>query len=199
MTDLLLTGRPALDEDGGLGAIRATVQVTIPILTLAGASDEPALLDGEAPIDPHTARCLAGSAASWQRVMTHPVTAEPVRLDTYRPSKRLRRLLHARDQHCRWPGCRRRARTCDTDHTTAWEHGGRTCASNMELLCPHHHTLKHASLWSVTQLGGGTLEFLSPTGRRYRNNAPPVSATTGRPRWARLLDAAYMADDAAPF
>ncbi len=199
MTDLLLTGQPALDEDAGLGAIRAAVQVTIPILTLIGRGDEPALLDGEAPIDAETARILAGAAAAWQRVMTDPITAEPLRLDTYRPSKRLRRLLQARDQHCRWPGCRRRAHACDADHTVPWEEGGPTCSRNLEMLCPHHHTLKHASQWTVVQLGGGALEFTSPTKRKYRNNAPPVTVGVDRRPWARLLGARYDPGDPAPF
>lgn len=199
MTDLLLTGRPSLDEEGGLGAIRATAQITIPILTLIGRSDEPALLDGEAPIDAETARALAGAASTWQRVMADPVTAEPLRLDTYRPSKRLRRLLQARDQHCRWPGCRRRARACDADHTVPWKEGGATCSRNLEMLCPHHHTMKHASQWTVVQLGGGTLEFTSPTKRRYRNNAPPVILGVDRRPWARLLGARYDPGDPAPF
>ncbi|OJV79395.1 MULTISPECIES: DUF222 domain-containing protein [unclassified Microbacterium] len=113
MCDMLLTAAPTADGDTELGAIRATVQVTIPILTLAGLDDDPALLDGESPIDPGIARSLAACAPSWQRVMIHPVTHEPLRLDTYRPSKLLRRLIAARDQHCRWPGCRRRARRAD--------------------------------------------------------------------------------------
>ncbi|MGO8609742.1 hypothetical protein ACC848_43080, partial [Rhizobium johnstonii] len=82
-------GVPAAGVDTALGGIRATVQVTIPILTLAGLDDEPALLDGESPIDAATARALAASARCWQRVMIHPVTHEPLRLDVYRSSKRL--------------------------------------------------------------------------------------------------------------
>lgn len=188
--DLLLTGAPTAGADTGLGAIRATVQVTIPILTLAGLDDDPALLDGRAPIDADTARALAANAPCWQRVMTHPITHEPLRLDTYRPSKRLRRLLNARDQHCRWPGCRRPAHRSDADHTVPWERGGPTSAGNLEILCKGHHTLKHASRWGVAQLGGGALEFVSPTGRTYRNNAPPVVvAAAARPAWAHLFEA----------
>jgi len=189
MCDMLLTGAPAAGGDTGLGAIRATVQVTTPILTLAGVDDDPVLLDGHSPIDTETARELAASAPCWQRVMTHPVTAEPLRLDTYRPSKRLRRLLGARDQHCRWPGCRRPVRKSEFDHTIPWEDGGPTCAGNLEALCKKHHSLKHASLWTVIQLGGGTLEFVSPTRRRHRNDAPPVvTAAVRKPPWARYLD-----------
>ena len=63
LADMLLTGIPAVDDrDAGidLGAIRARVQVTVPVLTLTGHGSEPAVLAGSGPIDPHTARTLAG-------------------------------------------------------------------------------------------------------------------------------------------
>ncbi len=39
------------------------------------------------------------------------------------------------------PGCRRRAVTCDLDHTIAWPTGS-TEASNLGPLCRRHHRLK---------------------------------------------------------
>ena len=204
MSDLLLAGAPAAAGDAGLAAIQAVVQVTIPVLTLAGLDDEPALLDGESPIDAATARALAAGAPIWQRIMINPVTHEPLRVDTYRPSARLRRLISARDPHCRWPGCRRPVRRCDIDHTVAFAEGGRTRADNLEALCAGHHTLKHASAWQVVQCGGGTLEFISPTGRRHRTDSPSVMvAPAGRPRWATYtsgrVTAAADPNDPAPF
>ena len=204
MCDLLLAGTPATGRATGLGAIRATVNITIPVLTLVGESDEPALLDGISPIDPDSARALAGTASCWHRVMVHPLTAEPLHVDTYRPNKRLRRLITTRDQHCRWPGCRRPAQRADIDHTIAFEYGGRTRPDNLETLCRRHHTLKHASPWTITHHGGGTLEFTSPTGRRHRNDAPSVAlaaATTSTvpPLWARYLTAARDPGAVPPF
>ncbi|MCT9003052.1 HNH endonuclease signature motif containing protein [Microbacterium memoriense] len=199
MCDLLLSGAPAAHGDSGLAAIRATVQVTIPILTLAGLDDAPAILDGHGPIDAETARILAAAAESWQRVMIHPVTAEPLRLDSYPPSKRLRRLLDARDRCCRWPGCRRQARRSDADHTIAFSEGGKTHAGNLEILCRRHHRLKHASPWVIEHLGGGTLLFTSPTRRKYRNDAPPVLEAVTEPPWARLLATPYDPADGAGF
>ncbi|PXA71848.1 DUF222 domain-containing protein [Cryobacterium arcticum] len=59
--DLLLDGECA----GGLGrGIRGTVHVTVPVLTLMGTSCEPGMLEGYGPIDPETARRLAGTAPS---------------------------------------------------------------------------------------------------------------------------------------
>ncbi|WP_454119496.1 DUF222 domain-containing protein [Microbacterium lacticum] len=197
LCDLLLAGTPPMGGDAGLGAIRATVHVTVPLLTLAGLDDAPAVLDGHGPIDAESARVLAAAAPVWQRVMTHPVTEEPLRLDTYRPSGRLRRLLNSRDRTCRWPGCRRTAARSEADHTIAWEDGGTTCADNLAILCKGHHTLKHASAWRVRQLGAGRLEFTSPTHRVYRNDVPAVVEAVGPPPWRRLLDTCLDPGDTA--
>ena len=54
--------------------IKAEVIVSVPALTLLGESDEPATLDGWCPIDPDTARLLAGSAKTFIRALTYPET-----------------------------------------------------------------------------------------------------------------------------
>lgn len=194
LCDLLLAARPTAHD--GLDEIRGTVHVTVPVLTLAGLDDEPALLAGHGPIDADTARRIAAAAPVWERVLTHPHTGEPLACDRYRPSAELRRYLTARDEHCRWVGCRRTARRCDADHTVAFSDGGETSAANLSLLCRRHHRLKHASPWTVRHRGGGGLEFTSPTGRTYRNDAPPVvSFVSHLDRWR----APYDPGDPAPF
>jgi hypothetical protein len=55
----------------------------------------------------------------------------------------MRRAVIARDRHCQHPGCFRAARWCDVDHKIDWIHGGETKLSNLQLLCRHHHRLKH--------------------------------------------------------
>ena len=64
LADLLLAGAPAA-LGGGLGAITAQVQVTVPVLTLAGVQETGATLAGYGPIDPETARRLAADAPGW--------------------------------------------------------------------------------------------------------------------------------------
>lgn len=164
--DLLLAGAPGA-HDGGLGSITADVHVSIPVLTATGAGDEPCVLVGHGPIDTATALRLAGSAPSWTRVLTDPVAGAVLAVDRYRPSKDLVRHLRARDEHCRFPGCRTSVLRCDIDHTIDAASGGPTTAGNLSHLCRRHHTLKHHTDWTVRQRPGGVLEWSSPAGRHY--------------------------------
>lgn len=166
LADLLLAGAPGA-HDGGLGAITADVHVAVPALTAAGVGDEPCLLVGHGPIDTATALRLAGNVPSWTRVLTDPVSGAVLAVDRYRPSKELVRHLRARDEHCRFPGCRTSARRCDVDHTIDAAAGGPTTAGNLSHLCRRHHTLKHHTDWTVRQRPGGVLEWSSPAGRSY--------------------------------
>jgi hypothetical protein len=174
-TDLLLTAGPQDCVAGsGLAAIRATVQVTIPVLTMTGAGTEPCLLAGYGPIDADTARALAAGSPGWERVMTSPVTGAVLAVDRYRPGPALDRFLAARDEHCRFPGCRRSVWRCDIDHTIDAAHGGPTCYDNLAHLCRRHHVLKHVTPWTVEQVAPGVLVWTSPTGRTHTDRPEPV-------------------------
>ncbi|MDD7962644.1 HNH endonuclease signature motif containing protein [Microbacterium thalli] len=197
--DLLLAGTPALDPtvdddgNGTLGAIRGKVQVVVSALTLTGQDDGPADLVGRSPIDAATARELAGDNTAWDRLLTHPVTGTVLECDAYQPTAAMRRLLRARDRHCRFPGCRQPAIRCEIDHTHAASDGGPTHVCNLAHLCKRHHDVKHHTRWRVKQLAGGLLVWTSPTGRVYREDAPPPlvafaidigqSRRDGIPRW----------------
>ena len=182
--DLLLAGTPALDDTrdttaGPLGAIRARVQVLVPAATLTGEDDGPCDLTGRSPIDPATARTLAGGTHIWERLFHDPTTGVTVSTDSYRVPSGMRRFLQARDQHCRFPGCRIAAIRCEVDHTHDHALGGRTELSNLAHLCQRHHSMKQFTAWRVRQLGGGVLEWTSPLGRTYREDAPtPAVAFT---------------------
>ncbi|WP_413355242.1 DUF222 domain-containing protein [Microbacterium sp. 1P06AB] len=182
--DLLLAGTPALDDTrdtaaGPLGAIRARVQVLVPAATLTGEDDGPCDLAGRSPIDPATARTLAGSTHIWERLFHDPTTGVAVATDSYRVPSGMRRFLQARDQHCRFPGCRVAAIRCEIDHTHDHALGGKTELSNLAHLCQRHHSMKQFTAWKVRQLKGGVLEWTSPLGRTYREDAPtPAVAFT---------------------
>ena len=181
--DLLLVGTPALDDTRGttagpLGAIRARVQVVIPSHVLNGTGDACDLV-GRSPIDAETARQLAAGNPIWERLITHPVTGAVLEVDSYRVPTAMRRYLQGRDQHCRFPGCRTAAIRCEIDHTLDAALGGATKTSNLAHLCQRHHSMKQFTAWRVRQLKGGVLEWTSPLGRTYREDAPtPAVAFT---------------------
>lgn len=138
--------------DPRLLALRPTVAVTVPVLTLLGRSEEPGHLDGYGPIDPATARALAANAPSFIRVLTHPETGAV--------------LSVGRD---RYPVPREGGAQ------------GRTEFANLAHLCRKHHRLKHTTRWNVEQLAGGELTWTSPTGRRYRTRPGIDIAPAGSP------------------
>jgi len=179
LSDLLLTGQPSTADaaEGGLGALRGTVQITVPVLTLIGdrVADpfEATVLVGHGPIDAATARSLTADAPGWDRILTHPVSGAVLAVDRYRPSEEMRRHLRTRDQHCRFPACRVPAKICDIDHTVDHARGGATDVRNLAHVCRRHHTGKHHSPWRVRQRPGGVLEWTSPTARVYIDR--PVS------------------------
>lgn len=164
--DLLVDGHTVGDWPIG---IQATVLVTVPALSLVGRTDNPGILEGHGPIDPDTARRIAGTAKSWVRLLTHPETGAVLSVgrDRYSVPPDLRLWLRVRDETCRHPGCNRLARHCHIDHTKAWEHDGPTNHDNLAHLCESHHRDKHHTAWDLAQIGGGVLEFTSPAGRKY--------------------------------
>lgn len=201
LTDLLLSGAPGSGPGTwptGLGAIRAQVQVIVTdeALLRGGAALGPAsgtipLLAGHGPIDTGTARRLAAAAAHWDTVDEDPLTGAVLSVDRYRPSESMRRFLVARDEHCRFPGCRVPASRCDVDHTLDAAFGGPTATDNLAHLCRGHHTLKHHTGWRVRQREGGALVWTSPTGRVYRDRP-------GREAGSRVRFVPSLGSDADP-
>ena len=141
-----------------------------------------------------------------------PRTGAPVAVDTttYRPSKAMRRYLRYVDGTCRFPGCRRAARHCDLDHTTAYAFGGRTQCENLSHLCPKHHRLKHQTSWQVTRTSTHTLQWTSPGGRTHTSHPdillavpdPPPPEHASAPQPPKTLPPrtpVAAADDPPPF
>ena len=180
---VLLAGEVAEDGCGWLTNITAHVTVTMPATTLTGVEQGRAELPGGQLVDDDTALLLAGSATSYTRLFTDPLTQTAVAADTYQPPLGLRRLIHGRDQTCRFPGCTRVAQQSDLDHTKAWEHGGRTSFGNLAALCRKHHLRKHrlgaAHGWKVRQTSPGVLEWTDPTGQQVSVVPEPVPTAVG--------------------
>ncbi|TJZ77707.1 DUF222 domain-containing protein, partial [Rhodococcus oryzae] len=97
------------------------------------------------------------------------LTAPPDGALTYRPDAATTALVHARDGHCRFPGCTRPAAGCQLDHIIEYRAhdpitGGWTIVTNLHCLCQFHHQLKTLGLWTVTALPGHAMLWTSTTG-----------------------------------
>ncbi|GAA1954205.1 HNH endonuclease signature motif containing protein [Microbacterium aquimaris] len=178
LLDMMLTSTPSIDAsgdviEGGLGAIRAHVQVSVPATTLAGTTTGGAELDGKCAVDPETARILTGNAPGFDRVFLDPITGAVLAVDRRFVTPAQKRYLVARDIRCRFPGCRRPARDCDWDHREDYALGGKTNVDNVGAFCKRHHTMKQAAGWTVVQEPGGRLHFTAPSGLRHTDDPPP--------------------------
>ncbi|HEX4057804.1 MAG TPA: DUF222 domain-containing protein [Galbitalea sp.] len=153
-------------------SIRPKVLVTVPAMTLLRRGQEPGVLEGYGPIDPQTARELAGNAKSFVRLLSHPETGIALSMGRkrYRIPAQLRMWLRVRDGRCRFPGCNRNVARCELDHTREWaSESGETAHNNLAHLCPGHHALKGNADWKVEQNlnGSGELTWTSPTGHVF--------------------------------
>ncbi|MDQ0798613.1 DUF222 domain-containing protein [Arthrobacter sp. SLBN-112] len=186
----------AVGNTCGIGKVpvpRADVLVMVPVFSLLGLTDEPAVLDGFGPIPASMARRLvADGAESFYRVLVDPRDGAPLDIGRtrYRLPETIKKWIRMRDGKCTFPGCNNRTADNDTDHLTAWEHGGTTGAGNLGQLCPKHHRLKHARPWIPTpattnQPPGWT----SPTGRTYKPEQPDREPT----HWPALSEAFWGA------
>ena len=165
-------GDPGLPEQHGA---RPAIQVTVGLSTLLGLDELPAELAGYGPITPAAARRIAADATgTWRRLVTDPATGALLDCgrSTYRPPTDLAEFVIARDQHCVFPGCRRRARRCDLDHQLAWESGGPTSANNLASLCRRHHRAKHHAGWQRRRQPDGSYQWTAPTGHTYHVTPP---------------------------
>ena len=136
---------------GDVPVPRAQVLITVPVLSLLGATEEPAMLDGYGPIPPSMARRLvADGAESFHRVLVDPRDGAPLEIGrtSYRLTKGMRQWLRLRDGRCPFPGCNNPSLDNDADHLLAWADGGTTGITNLGQPCRKHHGLKHASAWT---------------------------------------------------
>ncbi|WP_254703422.1 HNH endonuclease signature motif containing protein, partial [Pseudarthrobacter sp. C4D7] len=154
---------------------------------------------GFGPIPASMARKLvADGADSFYRVLVDPRDGAPLEIGrkNYRLPETIKRWIRLRDSTCTFPGCTNHTPDNDTDHLTAWNHGGTTGISNLAQLCPKHHQLKHHTRWTP---GPATHNeppgWTSPTGRRYKPEHPDPTPTHWPPD-AGLLNAVPHGDSA---
>lgn len=129
---------------------RFRINVTVPAMTLLGASEAPATLDGTVPLPAPLARHLAGGEDTWYRVLTDPSSGAflPLPAQRYVPTAAMREHLRLRTSTCAVPGCTRSSSwASECDHIQEYNHhhpesGGLTDVENLHLLCWQHHQLK---------------------------------------------------------
>jgi hypothetical protein len=104
-------------------------------LLLATGGNTGRMADGS-PIPDAISRAMAADGRR-RRMLTDLITAQTLDAgaDRYEPSTRLAEHIRGRDQHCRWPGCRRPAHRSELDHTVAFRSGGRSVRANLAALC----------------------------------------------------------------
>ncbi|POH73781.1 HNH endonuclease signature motif containing protein [Arthrobacter glacialis] len=188
---------------------RATVLVTVPALSLLGHINAPAVLEGYGPISVEVANRLLAGSTSFYRVLTDPISNEPLDLapDTYRVGKAMRFMLRGRDHYCQFPGCTAKASLAELDHILPWESGGKTAAGNLEFLCKRHHLAKHFKDgktrsgqvreqqrperralklrgWTAVMTESGRPGWISPSGR-YHPPQPLETQPASYPKWLK--------------
>lgn len=163
--------------------IRPAVYLYADAPTWLGLTDSPVDLDGYGPIPPGIARDYLAEATC-RAMITDALTGEVVSVSdrTYRPSPRLRRLLHTRDRTCTFPGCTAAVWHCDADHAKPFDQGGCTDPENCALLCRRHHRIKTFHDWRHQPNLLGEHQWTDPTGRT----------------WTRRRDRYLMPDSTAP-
>ena len=149
---------PAAQRPAGA---RVVLHVLAEQPALTGDSPVPGYLAGFGPLPAPVLRELAGS------VTIKPLTLPPDHAEPgYRPSAALAQFIRFRDLTCRFPDCDQPAEVCDIDHSVPFPVGP-THASNLKLLCRHHHLLKTFWSWRDQQLADGTVIWTAPTGHTY--------------------------------
>ncbi len=103
------------------------------------------------------------------------ITLEPIARDTcdhahaedhYTPSRRLKHLIHARNQTCSAPACNAQAIHSDLDHSTPYPDGP-SDECNLNPKCRRHHRTKQAPGWKVAQPTPDTATWTTPSGRTH--------------------------------
>ena len=139
---------------------RFRLNLTVPALTLLGASDEPGMLEGTIPLPPSMARSLAGNEETWYRVLADGATGAflPLPAQRYQPTAAMLEHLRLRHSMCAVPGCTRPTSwASECDHIEECRRGtegegGLTEIENLHLLCWQHHLDKTNGLLDPTRL-----------------------------------------------
>ncbi|HNP64543.1 MAG TPA: DUF222 domain-containing protein [Woeseiaceae bacterium] len=96
----------------------------------------------------------------------------------------MRRVLRARDQGCRFPGCTN-TRFVDGHHIKHWADGGETSLDNLVMLCRHHHHLVHEGGFICEKSADGNVHFRDQREQplHFSPQMPGVAANDDVQQW----------------
>ncbi len=170
----------AADNDEGLTFGRqlppAQISVLIGLDALRRQTDEMGLTDAGVELPPEIVRRMACDAEIIPIILGSPGGSADAGRSRRTVPLRLRRLLVARDRHCRWPGCGEPPSRCDAHHVWHWIDGGPTNLDNLVLLCHRHHHFLHQHGHKMVPQHDGTWTTVQetdpkPTPRRSKRQA----------------------------
>ncbi len=169
----------AVDDEGltfGRQLPPAQISVLIGLDALRGQTDEMGLTDAGVGLPPEIVRRMACDAEIIPIILGSPGGAADAGRSRRTVPLRLRRLLIARDRHCRWPGCHEPPSRCDAHHIWHWIDGGPTNLDNLVLLCHRHHHFLHQHGHKMVPQPDGTWTTVQetepkPTPRRGKRRA----------------------------
>lgn len=163
-----------LAGDGTPTAAKVRPLLFVPMLSLIGLSEQPAVLQGYGPIDRVSAAQLFADAPAFRRVGTDPFTGEVLSFDRdrYRPTKAQREWLAMLHGTCSRDQCTRLAVESDIDHLDEWARDtGPTNEDNLIPLCPADHRLKTLTAIHYKRGADRSITVTTPTG--YSKRTPP--------------------------
>ena len=201
---------------------QAQILVTVPALGLLGNTNQPANLVGYGPIPETVARKLLANSDTFLRVLTDPISGEPLDTapDRYWIRESEKAVLRAMAGSCYFPNCTNPVLDTETDHLTPREHGGASTTENQRPACKRHHLLKHfkddkdkhgryrmdrnpdrAGIrlrgWKPVSTRDGRVGWRSPSGKYHpplaRETLPPAYPAWLKGRMDRALNAALDA------
>ncbi len=160
MVESFLTNGPAARNGGDRYQI--VVNVDEDVLTV-DAPDGVCELDGGPRLAPETVRRLGCDASTVLLIRRKDGTLLTATNKTQSIPRRVRRMLRARDQGCRFPGCGERT-FVDAHHIHHRAHGGSNELENLVELCWFHHRLVHEGGWKFRFDGDGRVVVTNPAG-----------------------------------
>jgi hypothetical protein len=141
--------------------VRPHITVTTTLEGLKGELGAPASqLEHGMPISSITVQRLACDGCL-SRVLMADSQVIDVGRATRAVSSSQKRGLHARDKHCKFPGCDRPVSWTNPHHIEFWSRGGPTKLSNLVSLCYFHHRCVHEGGWQVVKAAQG-FKFIPP-------------------------------------